>query len=172
MRKCNEWNDNPEAWNHYYDPAASWFQVSIYDQFEVALSSIKKHGLKKRHKESDSKVSTLKDIIMRPNMMYACEETCKPLFYEFDNWCYLENGDLPDKDDHLIDDMLYFLEASQVSVNPEVDPTLFPEPEEAEAKRGIPKSFATVIREEIVKRDPFAFIEEPYDFGPDTREDY
>jgi intein/homing endonuclease len=84
-----------QHWSHYYDPAESWFQTSVYDLFDVSLFSVKKRGAK-----SPERVSLLKDVITTPNTLFISDR-CKNLDSEWSNWCYKEDGSLPDKFDHL-----------------------------------------------------------------------
>lgn len=162
MEKALSWYPNEDKWEHWYDPAAAWYQVEVYDKFGIGLSSVKKRGLKKDPKALDSKISLIKDIITRPNTLFICEEVSS-LPWEWDNWVYKPNGELPDKNDHQIDNFFYALEVTKFSVQLEVDPEFSVEAEEKEAKKGFSKSIESVIRDIQVQEDPFAFSNENWD---------
>lgn len=155
MEKCSYWYDYDERWEHYYDPAASWFQADVFDRFGVALSSVKKLGAKQ-----ESQVSLIKDIICSPNTLFINEEI-KALIWEWDNWCYKDGGELPDKDDHMIDLMFYILKVTGFSVNFEVHP------KDLEFQMEEISSIEEKIKQERLSEDIFALIEEPYidEFG-------
>jgi hypothetical protein len=152
QEKCLSIYDRDDLWSHYYDPAESWFQVSVYDMFDVSLLAVKKRGAK-----SPERVSLIKDMITTPNTLFVSDR-CKKFDWEISNWCYKEDGTLPDKDDHLIDNLFYVLEVTAFSVRPEVDKELFPleDGEEFEKDTG---TFEDFMKELVLKQDAFAFMD-------------
>ena len=139
-----------EKWQHWYDPAASWFQVDLWDRFHVAAQPCKKQ------KAKDSKaISRIIDILMAKGQLMISDRLVDSLVWEWDNWVRKENGELPDKDDHCIDLFFYFLRNIHLSVIADVDESQFRDLEDGDEHKKDLVTLKSFLEEKAREQDPF-----------------
>jgi hypothetical protein len=150
------WNERIflEDWYNYYDPAASWFQVDIYDRFQESLIPAKKRGAKNQ-RDLSSPISRVKDFFAQRDTVWI-SENCKGFIKELDRWSYNKDGTLPDKNDHCIDLLLYVFNNLQISTGLEVDITMEDKLERGESIRV--SNIRDLVREAGLQKDPFMFL--------------
>lgn len=108
-----------EDWKNFYDPAASWFQVDVWDRYQEALIPAKKMKAK-NERDLSSPISRLKDFFAQKDAVWI-GSNCVGLIHELDVWSYTKEGKLPDVNDHCIDLLLYIFNNIHISVTPEID---------------------------------------------------
>ena len=101
--------DDRYEWRQGYDEAASWFQNEMLDNFDEHFEPSMKHANSK-----DSGLTLIKDIILQGKLLIS--ERCIKTFWEMDNYYKDKNGNIPKKDDHLIDNFRYILAALHYSL--------------------------------------------------------
>lgn len=104
--KLDEIHPFIEQWTLIYDEAATWFQNELADitDHEVYFTPTSK----KLHKK-EMGISLIKDLLTY-NMMVMTDR-CEHLYSEMSNYMKDENGNIPKKNDHLIDSLRYSLNA-------------------------------------------------------------
>lgn len=100
----------PEKWNNLYDSAASWFQNEVASYFGHGLSPVKK-----KQGEKESEVSLIKDAMLTSQICLS-DRVVKCL-YEIENYVTDETGKYPDFEDHSIDCLRYFFQASGFTID-------------------------------------------------------
>lgn len=115
IQKRNELHDRGE-WRQGYDEAETWFLNEWIDNFED------EPGLEPSHKAANDKVnglSLIKDIML--DKLLVISDRCKSdkpapdnkcFYWELDNYFKDKKGNIPKKDDHLIDCFRYILAAA------------------------------------------------------------
>jgi hypothetical protein len=106
-----ELNHRVASWRMGYDEAATWFNNEWQDHFqdEEALEPSHKHLNDKKQG-----LTLIKDILLQDLLVIS--DRCRYFFYELDNYRKDKNGNIPKKDDHLIDCFRYILGADNYSV--------------------------------------------------------
>lgn len=102
-------------WTHTYDEAAAWFQTEMQDRFNVYFQPTQKAYNKK-----DQGLSLIKDILLQGKVVAS--DRCEKLFWEIENYIKDDRGNIPKKNDHLIDCVRYTNGAAYYSLNEEQDP--------------------------------------------------
>lgn len=91
-------------WRQGYDEQASWFAKEFYDHFEESLEPSHKH----LHDKTEG-LTLMKDIMLQARLLVS--DRCPKFFWEIDNYFKDKNGNIPKKNDHLIDTFRYILGA-------------------------------------------------------------
>lgn len=107
-----------EHWHKTYDYAATWFQVEINNEFRVALMPCTKDVNKK-----DVALSLIKDFMMEDceeESLFVVSDRCTKFIWEITNYSTDENGNIPKKNDHLIDALRYNFNAAGLSTIPKI----------------------------------------------------
>lgn len=154
--KKEAFNQNIDYWQNFYDPAASWFQVDVFDRFNAILIPAKKKGAKNL-RDLNSPISRMKDFFDQKNAVFISDR-CEMLVKELDKWSYTKDGKLPDVFDHTIDLLLYIFANIQISVRGEVDFDLEAALENGETVRL--DTAKDIMRTHTANQDPFAFLGE------------
>jgi hypothetical protein len=105
-----------ESWYKIYDYAATWFQVEINNEFNVALMPCTKDVNRK-----DVALSLIKDFMMadiEEESLFIVSNRCTKFIWEITNYSTDEHGKIPKKDDHLIDALRYNFNAAGLSTVP------------------------------------------------------
>lgn len=92
-------------WMKIYDNAEKWFQVEIAGEFDEALLPCDKDM-----KNKEAKLSVVKDAMLYDR--FLCSERASKSFWELQNYKKDENGMIPKKHDHNIDNLRYILNAA------------------------------------------------------------
>lgn len=95
----------PRTWRRFSDEAAAWFINEIAYSFREHLNKTRKAVHSK-----ESMVSLAKDIMLHEKLRVS--DRCKMFMFEVENYVTDEKGDIPDKDDHLLDCFFYLLSGS------------------------------------------------------------
>ncbi len=105
-----------EHWYKVYDYAATWFQVEINNEFRVALTPCTKDVNKK-----DVALSLIKDFMIADcenDSLFVVSDRCEKFVWEITNYATDENGNIPKKNDHLIDALRYNFNSAMLSTIP------------------------------------------------------
>jgi hypothetical protein len=99
-------------WRQGYDEAATWFYNEMMAEYEEAFEPSHKH----LNDKTDG-LSLIKDI-MNARKLYVSDR-CKMFYWELDNYYKDKNGNIPKKNDHIIDIFRYMLGATYYNLRPE-----------------------------------------------------
>ena len=106
-----------DKWFKVYDYAASWFQVEINNEFNVALTPCVKDVNKK-----DNALTLIKDFMLAKfddgESLFQVSDRCKFFRWEIANYCTDENDKIPKVNDHLIDALRYNFNSAGLSTIP------------------------------------------------------
>lgn len=119
-----------KKFEYVYDEAASWFRnetTEINECKEIWLSPTDK-----ANNSRESGISIVRDAFNR-KLLDICD-TCPKLYWELENYIKDEKDRIPDKDDHLIDDLRYHFAFVGYNLHLEEPPK---EPDPFLQKRGI-----------------------------------
>lgn len=116
--------DDLFAWRCGYDEAETWFRNEMLDHFNEGWEPSHKHA-----NDKESGLSLIKDLLL--SSKFTMSSRCEKLFWEMDNYYKDDRGQIPKKDDHLIDTLRYTLAADHYTVNQEDEKV----PEEEESWR-------------------------------------
>lgn len=100
LQKRDELYDR--EWVGGYDEAEAWFAAEFFDHYGEMLTPSHKH----LHDKVVG-VTLLKDILLSEKMVIS--DRCPHFWWEMDNYFKDKNGNIPKKNDHLIDTMRYIL---------------------------------------------------------------
>jgi len=95
-------SDFEDDWYKVYDEAAAWFANETMDQFGIYFTPTAKHMNKKEHG-----ISLVKDILIHD--LVKISDRCIYLIKEMLEYVKDDKGNIPKKDDHLIDCFRYLL---------------------------------------------------------------
>jgi len=101
-------------WRQGYDEAATWFQNEMLDNFSEHLEPSQKAS-----NDKESGLSLIKDMLLQGKLIIS--DRCIKTFWEMDNYYKDKQGNIPKKDDHLVDCLRYALAALYYSL-PEQSP--------------------------------------------------
>lgn len=113
--KKEELNHRAE-WRQGYDEAATWFSNEWSDNFPD------QDGLEPSQKGKHDKtngLSLIKDIMLLGKLVIS--DRCKKFWWELENYIKDKNGNIPKKNDHLIDDFRYILGAEHYDLKRELE---------------------------------------------------
>jgi Terminase RNaseH-like domain len=96
-------------WRQGYDEAATWFQNEMLDNFDEHMEPSMKAS-----NDKESGITLIKDILLQGKLMIS--ERCIKTFWEMDNYFKDRNGEIPKRDDHLVDCLRYVLAALYYSL--------------------------------------------------------
>ena len=109
----NELYDRTSAWRGGYDEAATWFLNEYINAFpdEDTLEPSHKAMVKK-----EAGLALIKDIMLQGLLVIS--DRCKNFYVEADNYMKDKNGNIPKKNDHLLDNLRYILGAAAYHLEP------------------------------------------------------
>lgn len=128
MKKYYPGSDIHDDWVKVFDEAAAWFSNEVMQQYGVYFMPTEKHVHKK-----DSGLSLIKDILLHDLLVIS--DSCTNLFKEMQEYAKDDKGNIPKKNDHLIDCLRYFLGASNYSMVEALEVVRSRHPEEDMGKR-------------------------------------
>lgn len=99
-----------DDWYKVHDEAAAWFATEVMDQYFVYFASTQKHMNKKEHG-----LSLIKDLMLHDMIVFS--DRCLKLFWEIEMYAKDDKGNIPKKNDHLIDCLRYFLGAANYNMH-------------------------------------------------------
>lgn len=155
-----------DKWQHYCDEAASWYRAEVYERFGVGIAPTRKKKAKGK-KFKKEQISIIKDIFEKENALLISER-CKMFVWEIENYVTDEKGDPLDENDHLIDDFRYLLQVAGYNLNELPYEVIVPE-DEAVKRRPKPLSFNEIVKESIIREDPFVDAETDYGYFREDR---
>jgi hypothetical protein len=98
-----------DDWLKVYDEAAAWFASEVLNQYGIYFMPTEKHLNKKDHG-----LSLIKDQLI--HNLVKISDRCKNLSWEMKRYSKNDKGDIPKKDDHLIDCYRYLNAASNYNM--------------------------------------------------------
>jgi hypothetical protein len=101
--------DIDEDWFKVYDEAAAWFATEVIHQYGTSFFPTQKHLNKKEHG-----LSIIKDILLHD--LVHISDRCRNLLWEMENYVKDDKGNIPKKDDHLIDCFRYLVAAANYNM--------------------------------------------------------
>ena len=110
--KMNEFYPNSDPnddWVKGYDEAAAWFSTEVMEQYGVYFMPTQKHLNKKEHG-----LSLIKDLLLFD--LVVMSDRCENLFKEMELYAKDDKGNIPKKNDHLIDTLRYLLAFANYSM--------------------------------------------------------
>ncbi len=99
-------NAPERTWKRFYDEAAAWFQREVQANFRVGLIPTQK-----QKSEAEKDISRLKMLMAHPGALIVSDR-CYWLRWEIESYVTDEEGDYPDKNDHLVDCAKYLMQNS------------------------------------------------------------
>ncbi len=102
-------SDPLDDWVKIYDEAAAWFATEVMSQYGIYFSPTMKHLSKKEHG-----LSLVKDVLLHDMIEISSE--CKNLIWEMESYAKDSKGNIPKRNDHLIDCLRYLLSAANYSM--------------------------------------------------------
>ena len=109
MREFYPDSNIEDDWMKIYDEAAAWFSTELLNQFNVYFLPTAKHLNKKEHG-----LSLIKDQMI--HNLVTISDRCIKLKWEVEGYSKNDKGDIPKKDDHLIDTWRYLNAASHYNM--------------------------------------------------------
>jgi hypothetical protein len=94
-----------DRWHMEYDNAAAWFAQEVQHEYGYNLFPCTKDLNKK-----EVKLGLIKDLMIYDK--FQMTDKCPKLMWEMSNYRKDENGKIPKKNDHLIDNLRYILNAA------------------------------------------------------------
>ena len=98
-----------DDWIKTADEAAAWYMVEVMDQFGVYFFPTQKHLNKKEHG-----ISLIKDLLIYD--IVRISDRCTNLIDEMEKYAKDDKGNIPKKNDHLIDCFRYLLGAANYNM--------------------------------------------------------
>lgn len=89
-------------WRQVYDEASTWFHNEMLERFNEFFEPTQKSLNKK-----DNMLSLIKDALLAKKLTLSSK--CTNLYFEMDNYYKDKSGNIPKKDDHLIDALRYLV---------------------------------------------------------------
>lgn len=116
-KKMFEIMPDVERWHGIYDYAATWFLNEYQSNYDFGLFL---HPCEKDLKKKENKLSLIKDMLL--GEFFIMTDRCKKFFWELKKYATDEHGRIPKKNDHLIDDSRYILNAAHYDKVPSERP--------------------------------------------------
>jgi hypothetical protein len=107
-----------ERWHGVYDYAATWFLNEYQTNYEI--EGLFLHPCEKDLKNKENKLSLIKDMIL--GGFWEATDRCVKLWWEMTKYSTDEHGRIPKKNDHLIDNSRYILNAMRYDKIPQDRP--------------------------------------------------
>lgn len=98
-----------DDWCKVYDEAAAWFSGEVMNQYGVYFAPTQKSANKKEHGLSLIKDQMIFDLIV-------ISDRCKNLIHEVESYATDDQGNIPKKNDHLIDALRYLNAAANYNM--------------------------------------------------------
>lgn len=109
MKEFYPRGDIEENWVKIYDEAAAWYSSEVLNQYDIYFMPTSKHLHRKEHG-----LSLVKDLLLHD--LVKISDRCVKLQWEMENYVKDDKGNIPKKDDHLIDCLRYLLAADNYSM--------------------------------------------------------
>lgn len=109
MKHYNPRGSIHDDWTKVFDEAAAWFSNEVMQQYGVYFMPTAKHVNQK-----ENGLSLIKDILIHD--LCAISDKCPNLFKEMQEYAKDDKGNIPKRNDHLIDCFRYLLGASNYSM--------------------------------------------------------
>ncbi len=103
LKRKNDIQDRYE-WRQGYDEAETWFMNEMMDNFNEHFEPSMKAT-----NDKEAGLTLIKDMLLMGKLIIS--DKCKKLYWELDNYYKDKNGQIPKKNDHLIDCLRYILAA-------------------------------------------------------------
>lgn len=113
VTKMREIGRKQVDWHQGYDHAATWFQVEVWNEFQVNLiPCIKDRGQDKK----EETLSCIKDFLLQDLMVIS--KNCKSFISEMSTYATDDKGKIPKINDHLIDCIRYIFKQAGLHTIP------------------------------------------------------
>lgn len=99
---------SPHEWQFYYDEAATWFKNEMVERGYAF------NPTNKKQKSKDEGLSTIKDALLAGKVTWSSR--MENLMWEMTNYVKDDKGNIPKKDDHLIDAFRYLIQVSHYHI--------------------------------------------------------
>ena len=109
MKKLNPYSE-PDDWYKVYDEAGAWFANEVLVSYGSTFFKTEK-----RHGDKEEGISTIKDQLI--HYAVTISNQCKHLFEEMQMYAKDSRGNIPKKNDHLIDCYRYLIDACNYDFN-------------------------------------------------------
>jgi hypothetical protein len=109
MKELNPNGDIEDDWIKIYDEAAAWFATEIMGQYNIYFTPTSKHMNKKDHG-----LSLIKDQMI--HNFVTISDRCLKLKWEMQMYVKTDKGEVPKKNDHLIDTWRYLNAAAHYNM--------------------------------------------------------
>lgn len=106
------------TWRRVYDEAAAWFANEVRANFKEAMMPSDKHGT-----DEETDISRIKMAMAQSGAM-TVSDRCYWLRWEIESFVTDEEGRYPDKNNHLIDTLKYFMQRSGWKLAEKAEETL------------------------------------------------
>lgn len=150
MRKMLAINPDIDSWNIIYDNAALWFFTEVQVEYNIAMMPCSKDL-----KNKESKLGQIKDVMLAG--LFYTSEKCVNFHKEITNYIKDDKGRIPNKNDHLIDDMRYIFSGASYDFTllPEIpkidDEMLIPVPAHIDFMKYMEENDSGIGYEEILR---------------------
>jgi hypothetical protein len=111
-----------DDWMKVTDEAAAWFANEAMQQYNVYFTPTAKHIHKK-----EAGLSLIKDVLIHDFLCIS--DKCENLFKEMQEYAKDDKGNIPKKNDHLIDCLRYLLGAANYNMHEAFEQVSLPDPE-------------------------------------------
>jgi hypothetical protein len=122
MKKYNPLASIHDDWIKVYDEAAAWFSSEAMQQYGVYFIPTEKHVNKK-----EAGLSLIKDVLVHD--LVSISDNCTHLYDEMIKYAKDQKGNIPNRNDHLIDCFRYLLGASNYNMIEALEHVHKPHPE-------------------------------------------
>jgi hypothetical protein len=123
MKKYNPHGNIHDDWVKVFDEAAAWFSNEVMQQYGVYFMPTEKHVHKK-----ESGLSLIKDVLIHDLLVIS--DSCGNLFKEMQEYAKDDKGNIPKRNDHLIDCLRYLFGASNYNMVEALETVRVRHPEE------------------------------------------
>jgi len=123
MKKYNPGASIHDDWIKVFDEAAAWFANEVMQQYGVYFMPTMKHV---HHK--DAGISLIKDILI--HKLVVISDKCEHLYDEMSKYAKDDKGNIPKRNDHLIDCLRYMLGATNYNMQEVLESNKNDDPEE------------------------------------------
>lgn len=96
------WNGD---WIRVYDEAGAWFANEVKNNFRQDRPNWR--PTRKRKDKIEDQISMIKVSMGREGCFWVAKDKCPKLIWEIENYVTDEEGNLPEDNDHLLDDLRY-----------------------------------------------------------------
>lgn len=148
------------TWRRIYDEAAAWFHNEVSALYKGQRLNLSPSQKQSSNEETD--ISRIKMAMAEPQCFHVSDR-CYWLRWEIESFVTDEKGEYPDKNNHLIDDLKYFMQTSSWTLLERAEEFLHNEYSAVKAVEKInPSEWADAAVENSLDVNPHDFYSEYY----------